>query len=1113
MAAETSYRHQPLGLKCRKQRSGFFWTIGLLVLVLLATPANAASVRFRDCRDEIPGVPTGFVRFEPKFANASFTFEDGVHTLSVKVHGNVTGRYNDVVLPPPDSTQWDDDNEPEGKIQDLPAPGTKYTTIINKINLLSYEPWSKHERFCQMLDDAECPLGPAFFANKSDPTTFPSFTMRALLNESYRFTTVTSRFQIIHGDDRRTTIGCIDVEVTPSLGRKISGMLSFLPLGILILVGIGTISAAVFSPWGTTNVFKWTTNYGRQADLLRLVTPGFADCLNYLQFIVLTGGLTLSYPGFYQPVVSKVAWSALLFNQSFVSHENGTQSLKDGVYSTTGKYGLDHITQHAGISRVSDAWAGMVIWLLVMLAAVIAIIQIGFFLQWIRHRFSHTQEEDLRAKNIPFTVGNVVRFVFIYFLLPIVSISMFQFVEAEQSGVTVVACAGVLLVLVLVFAGWLLKVFVTTKPRSVLFDDLTTLLLYGSLYNTYSDHAALFALLPVMLTFIRGVAIGAVQPSGIAQIVLLAICEVLTILTLHTFRPFHSPTSMNAYHTLFAAVRFSSILLMVTFAPSLGISEGTKSWIGYAILLLHAIVLVFGFFLNALQKIIEVAARLAGVGVDKDTGFAKVLGMRQLSRRHSRNKGHLSRASQSSAAGMLSGKPTSLGDGHHLRNQSATSTQILLDNARPIDRNSNASFAPNNVDSNSAYTPTTAGPGSTFSFPSDQHHKPGIFGLATTESGQRYYRAPRIRRPTMEPLSPGAMSRGSFSSVDWTRRGSQTPSVFGADALEGPSISGRATPVDALPKSPPRNTTGDVGLAQMPSNEQRASHIDYSTREVDFYYGVRGPALNSNVPSRKLRTGPVDPTNPVMTASGWFKSLLGGKTKDKGRGFEVIRSNRMPPSMMNPGTESPPEGVPVVAAGAVRRDLDNDEPTNTEPLKEAQAKQARAETPIKHEKSESIEMTRIRESPPRLSLRIDTGNGDGSSERRPAMMAPISDDDDLVDLPIPRKSSRRKSSATGSRPSTGTSGKLVEVKSNDYFSTQRQPTKQLETPLISITDEPSPSPSALDSHVRDDRPKSVGNVQNFNVLLTDQSLNPEFDGRSVEIDEVSRTSADSRQSK
>jgi hypothetical protein len=52
-----------------------------------------------------------------------------------------------------------------------------------------------------------------------------------------------------------------------------------------------------------------------------------------------------------------------------------------------------------------------------------------------------------------------------------------------------------------------------------------------------------------------------------------------------------------------------------------------------------------------------------------------------------------------------------------------------------------------------------------------------------------------------------------------------------------------------------------------------------------------------------LKTGPADPTGPVSSASGWFHRLLGGKTKEQGKGFEVIRSARAPPAGMFPPAE------------------------------------------------------------------------------------------------------------------------------------------------------------------------------------------------------------------
>lgn len=427
---------------------------------------------------------------------------------------------------------------------------------------------------------------------------------------------------IYSGDSEPKTLACITASVTPNLGHTISNILTYMPLVVLILVAAATACAAILSPWGSTDIFRWTSNYGRDADLLRLVTPGFGDCLQYIQFIVLSGSLSLNYPGFYQPVVSKVSWSVLMFNESFVSHGEGAQSLVDGIYAyrANGTYGLDRMSQLVGMTADEDIWAGMTVWLLVILAVFAILIQIGFVGRWVYRHLSKIHEEDHQAKNLPFTIGNCIRIVFNYFLLPIVALSTYQLVVARYSSSATVGLAAILLFACVGFAVWLLWLVASTRPRSYLFDDLPTVLLYGPLYNTYSDNAATFALVPVMLTFVRGIAIGGVQPSGIAQLVLLAICEVILILTLNAFRPFHSPTSMNAFHTFFAVVRLLILILSVAFVPSLGVKDGSRGWIGYVILLMHAIVLVFGFFLNAFQTLIEVMARLAGAGGEEGVG-------------------------------------------------------------------------------------------------------------------------------------------------------------------------------------------------------------------------------------------------------------------------------------------------------------------------------------------------------------------------------------------------------------------------------------------------------------------------------------------------------------
>lgn len=861
------------------------WLLLPTLLCLLVRPSSAAYLNFENCLDEnIRNSDPLRLQFTPYFVRAYFDLVNPSHNLNITVFGNVSGQSVEGDYPPPEDPSWNDTNQRFGKITNTGASREKLSTLLWESNLLTYSAYdAPAQRFCGALANStddyegwECPLGPAFFANASDPLSLPAFTVDHDFESDYSFGTLATTIRVLSGDISASELACVSTNITPDLGPRIKGLITWLPAVILIFKGVATLTAAIWSPWGSTDIFRWSSNYGRDEDLLRLVTPGFGDCLQYIQFVTLTGALTLQYPGFFQPAVSQTAWSCLLFNESFVSHGDGYQSLVDGVYTTNGTYGLTKMSQLIGQSRIQDMWACMAVWLLVIAVVVVVLCQLGFTGRWVYRRVTDTQEEDLQSKNLPFTAGNMIRLLFNYFILPIVAISLFQLVVASRSPTSVVVMAVILLLVMIVSAGWILNVIFRTKPRTILFDDMPTVLLYGPLYNTYSDSAAPFALIPAFITFMRGVAIGAVQPSGIAQIIVLAICEVILVLTLNAFRPFQGQTSMNAYHTFFACVRLVTILLSIAFVPNLGVNEASKGWIGYAILLLHACVLVFGFFLAAAQSIIEVILRSCGVAGDPQRGAIRgsILNMRMLKKRKDRpNTGD--RGSMTSNAAILQDTDHHAYNSARSRSMSASSQQLLNQTASGAASRSNRMSGVDNFgaidrvgspdqEGSTTYVASKSGKGDT---------------TITTET---FYRAPRQRRPTGDPFFPGAKSRES---------GAQQPEYSFEDAptpYGAPESSDNASPAPAYFR--------DRGFSDV-DEDSNGPRPDYAVREVDQYY--RGSALNS-MPTRKLKTGPADPEGPAANAQSWIQRLrFGKKQKAKGKsggGFEVVRGTRMPPS-------------------------------------------------------------------------------------------------------------------------------------------------------------------------------------------------------------------------
>ena len=107
---------------------------------------------------------------------------------------------------------------------------------------------------------------------------------------------------------------------------------------------------------------------------------------------------------------------------------------------------------------------------ILIIAAVLLLTQVGFLFQWTYRLIKNTPEEDLRSKNIPFSIGNVVRIVLNYFITPIVALSCFQLVIADSSPTSVVAPAAIVLVLLFGSAGWLLYLISLLLPAAIAFN-------------------------------------------------------------------------------------------------------------------------------------------------------------------------------------------------------------------------------------------------------------------------------------------------------------------------------------------------------------------------------------------------------------------------------------------------------------------------------------------------------------------------------------------------------------------------------------------------------------------------------------------------------------------
>ena len=436
----------------------------------------------------------------------------------------------------------------------------------------------------------------------------------------------------------------------------------------------------------------------------------------------------------------------------------------------------------------------------------------------------------------------------------------------------------------------------------------------------------------------------------------------------------------------------------------------------------------------------------------------QIFGMRQLSRRVPRHDG-AGRRSVGSDATFLSadrGQPLRLSDGRP-RSASGSSTVLLnrhlgsegrasvgLDSASGL-----GGTGHNRSTSGSAYTPTTPGAASPFSYIPTEAQDVG--------PTDPYYRPPRARRPTIEGPSPSARSRISWVTGDWAnKRWSQVSRSRGEhlEAAEGPSPSGRGTPVPAYLAS--------RELSEVNVNDPRRPRTDYAVREVDYYYGVRGPAL-SNLPSRRLGTGPADPTGPIASAGSWLKGFFGGKTKEKGKGFEVVRSSRVPLS-------TGPRALPDVVINGRAENYRDDGAHG----RERSARDPRSEVPLVDiENTTRADEPRLAESgeeDDRSSLHSGSGSdGQEGGLHRTSQVSPLPPSLPRIDTGGGIELPSRIGSKASSRPSQSGSRRIPKVPRK---SSKRNPAvvvggSQDATRLSAIRASPPASPGLLNSRLHD----------------------------------------------
>ena len=354
-------------------------------------------------------------------------------------------------------------------------------------------------------------------------------------------------------------------------------------------------------------------------------------------------------------------------------------------------------------------------------------------------------------------------------------------------------------------------------------------------------------------------------------------------------------------------------------------------------------VIEFSISLLVVTNLLQIAKVTNALGY-----LRQVFGKRQLSRRSNRHETAYRPAHRhtdsSGTPSLMNGpegdrksnytgnsRPGIAAGAHSYKRHGDNSVGIPTDNAALVGLlgpDSPATISHGHKHTSSSSTAFTTSPVAT-SYPSGSGAIVGLGVLATGPDAGPFFRPPRTRANTIGVNdSPNTPSRGSWATGDWTVlprydsagnpitptdsalprapfghvHSSSQGSLPGSRGItsedwDAPTAlntnnpnSGAATPPAFGPLHGPGSMRHQTTESTLGSGR---GHTDYAVREMDFYYGVRGPALSSAAPSRKLGTGPADPTSPMAVAKGWLLNRF-ARRKEKAKGFEVVRSARAP---------------------------------------------------------------------------------------------------------------------------------------------------------------------------------------------------------------------------
>lgn len=194
-----------------------------------------------------------------------------------------------------------------------------------------------------------------------------------------------ARFSVISNDEESLILACSRVYITPTINKSLQNGILFGALALLLATGINNFLTVMHSSYQESeNPFLFTASTICNRNLLQQLDATVQRIIIYLQFALFTAGLNLNYPGFYQPLLAMLKWTALLGFSFIKGNDYYSSTELDNIYLTYNADGLNSLSYFGSYKTSGTNWWNFIITLVIWISIQICCHAIYFAFKYLK---------------------------------------------------------------------------------------------------------------------------------------------------------------------------------------------------------------------------------------------------------------------------------------------------------------------------------------------------------------------------------------------------------------------------------------------------------------------------------------------------------------------------------------------------------------------------------------------------------------------------------------------------------------------------------------------------------------------------------------------------------